>query len=145
MCFTLYAGASITLPLIEWNKDQPAIHTTNLQDYELGVLTRFTLPYVLYIGSDQRCGCGFRHALADGKNWLPVVGDDKDDLDAIQKNQMGLWQYLTDNAAGDSIEIYACWNGDVYDCSDCISDIGIDDIVNEDFYFKEGWLYKVAV
>ncbi len=53
MCFTLYVGASIKLPLIEWNKDHPVVHTANLQDYELGVLNRFTLPYVLYIGSDQ--------------------------------------------------------------------------------------------
>jgi len=145
MCFTLYVGTSIKLPLIEWKKDQPAVHTTNLQDYELGILSRFTLPYVLRIGSDQGCGCGFRHALADGQNWLPVGEGEMDDLDAIQKNHKGIWQYLTGNVTGESIEIYACWNGDVYDCSDCISDIRIEDILNEDFYFKEGWLYKVAI
>ena len=34
------------------------------------------------------------------------------DLDTIQKNYMGVWQYLTGNVADESIEIYACWNGE---------------------------------
>jgi len=46
--------------------------------------------------------------------------------------------------AARSFEIYACWNSDVNDCPDCVSDIKIEDIVKEDFYFKEGWLYRVA-
>jgi hypothetical protein len=145
MCFTLYIGASIKLPLIEWDKDQPAVNTTNLHDYELGVLSRFSFPYVLNIGSDQGCGCGFRQSHATGQEWLPIVGDNKDDQDAVQKNHVGLWQYLTNNAAGESIEIYACWNGDVYDCADCISNIRLEDILNDEFYFREGWLYKVTV
>jgi len=33
---------------------------------------------------------------------------------------MGLWKYLAANIAAGSVEIYACWNGDV---SDCVSDI----------------------
>jgi len=145
MCFTIYVGTSIILPLIEWNKDQPGVHAANLQDYELAVLSRLTLPHVLYIGSDQGCGCGFRHALAEGKGWLPVVEDDKDARNVIQKNHVDLWQYLAGNIAAGSVEIYACWNSDVNDCPDCISDIRIEDIANEGFYFKEGWLYNVAI
>jgi len=144
MCFTLYVGASIKLPLIEWNKEQPGFHTANPRDYELRVLSRFTLPHVLYVGSHEGCGCGFRHALAEGKIWLPVVEDDKDTLNAIQKNHVDLRQYLAGNTAARSFEIYACWNSDVNDCPDCVSDIKIEDIVKEDFYFKEGWLYRVA-
>jgi hypothetical protein len=145
MCFTLYIGTPIKLPLIEWKKDQPGVHATNLKEYELGVLSRFSLPNVLYIGSDQGCGCGFRHALAEGKEWLSVVENDQDALKAIQKNHIDLWQYLTCNLTAGSVEIYACWNGDVNDCPDCVSDIKMENIINEDFYFKEGWLYKVAV
>lgn len=145
MCFTLYLGASIKLPLIEWNKDQPAVHTANLQDDELEVLSRFTFPHILYVGSNEGCGCGFRHALAEGKNWLPVVNDDKDAQKAIQKNHIDLRQYLTDNTAGRSVEIYGCWNGHVADCTNCVIDIRIEDLTREDFYFKEGSLYKVAI
>jgi hypothetical protein len=133
------------MPLIEWNKDQPGVHTGNLQDYEIGVLSRCTLPFILYFGSDQGCGCGFRHALADGDGWLPVVADNKDDLETERKNHMGLSQFLVDHLMGESIEIYACWNGDVNDRSDYVSDITIEEIGSENFYFKEGWLYRMTV
>jgi hypothetical protein len=143
MCFTLYVGASVKLPLIKWDKDQPGVHAKGLEDYELGVLKRFTFPHVIYIGSDQGCGCGFRHALADGKNWWPVIEEDEDASNKVQKNHIGLYEYLADNVAAGSVEIYACWNSDVNECPDCVSDIRMEDIVDKDFYFKEGWRYKV--
>jgi hypothetical protein len=81
MCFTLYIGASVKL-------------------------RRFTLPYVLNIGSDQGCGCGFRQSHVAGQEWVPVVEEKKDDFDAVQNNHVGLWRYLTGNVVGESIEIY---------------------------------------
>lgn len=144
MCFTLYLGSSIRLPFIEWNKDEPAVHTGNLQNHELGILHRLKLPFTMYIGSVQGCGCGFRHALRDKQAWLPVVAADKEELSAEQQNHQGLWKYLTDNLESGSIEIYACWNGDVNGSPDWSSEIRVEDILDRDFYFKEGWLYRVT-
>jgi len=145
MCFTLYVAASKKLPLREWNKDKPGVHTANLQDYELGVLGRLSLPFALYVGSNQGCGCGFRHSIVDGQGWLPVIPSEKYELNAEQENHVGLWQYLTESLEGGSIEIYACWNSDVNECPDCIGHIRIEDITNSDFYFKEGWLYRMTI
>jgi hypothetical protein len=103
------------------------------------------MPEVVYVGSDQGCGCGFRHALIDDKEWYPIVEEDNDMIEVIQKNHEDLYQYLTDNVKIGLIEVYGCWNGNITDSIDCVDEISIKDLTDKDFYFKEGWLYKVLV
>jgi hypothetical protein len=145
MCWTLYISTTIKLPLIEWDSNQPRFNARKLKVDELAIVSRFTMPEVVYLGSDQGCGCGFRHALLAGKEWYPIVEEDNDTMEVIQKNHEDLYQYLTDNVKSGFIEIYGCWNGDITDSIDCVDEISIKDLTDKDFYFKEGWLYKVLV
>src|SRR6478735_6274387 len=122
MCWTLYVSTPIKLPLIEWDSKQPRFNARKLKDDELAIVNRFTMPEVVYVGSDQGCGCGFRHVLIADKEWYPIVEEDND-----------------------IIEVYGCWNGNITDSIDCVDEISIKDLTDKDFYFKEGWLYKVLV
>ena len=76
MCWTLYVSTPIKLPLIEWDSKQPRFNARKLKDDELAIVSRFTMPEVVYVGSDQGCGCGFRHALIADKEWYPIVEED---------------------------------------------------------------------
>jgi hypothetical protein len=145
MCWTLYVSTPIKLPLIEWDSKQPRFNARKLKDDELAIVSRFTMPEVVYVGSDQGCGCGFRHALIADKEWYPIVEEDNDMIEVIQKNHEDLYQYLTDNVKIGLIEVYGCWNGNITDSIDCVVEISIKDLTDKDFYFKEGWLYKVLV
>lgn len=144
MCFTIYLGSSVQGPLVEWNSDQPTFHTKHLDKNEEGILDRVSLPHVLYMGSDQGCGCGFRHALRDRTDWLPAI-EEEGDSRKTQENHVNLVQYLSDNLLNQNIEIYACWNGDVVDRVDVVEKIELEDILNAAFYFKEGYLYKMHI
>jgi len=140
MCLTLYIGSDQELKQIEWNIEHPALNAVPLGEFDEKAKVIFSAANLLSIGSDQGCGCGFRHALVQGDEWLIV---EEDDLKETQRNHRELVDYIK-NVGGD-IEIYACWNGDIPDEPQSIEEIKINDILEEDFYFKENGLYRVRV
>jgi len=73
MCFTIYIGCTTPLPEILWDNDHPQFNTKYLEDWEENVKRYFSYPDVIYAGSDEGCGCGFRHALLSDGDWLPVT------------------------------------------------------------------------
>ena len=145
MCWTLYLGTNVKLPIIELDRNLPRFNARHLEYYELGVKSRITMPDVLYLGSDQGCGCGFRHALLDRKEWYPIVEEDREAIESIQKNHQDLLEYILSYVNSGPIEIYGCWNGVVNDSIRSVEEINVKVIIDKGFYFKEGCLYKVGV
>jgi hypothetical protein len=144
---TLYIGSRQELPIIAFDKDNPTFNTTQLCEDEKTIYKHISLPYVLNFGSDQGCGCGFRHALLDDGQWFHVEVEDESSVEreAIQKNHEELYRYIktfvSDNAP---IEIYGCWNGDFDDVPGSVEEIIIDVLIDKDFYFKERGFYTIS-
>lgn len=132
------------VPRTGWNKDSPSFHTSDLSEENKDVITQFSLPNVTYIGSDSCCGCGFKHALIHGRQWLPVI-DNEDSADIIN-NQIQLFNFIKNNLFDQEfVEIYGCWDGDFADQPEDKQEIALNDILEPDFYFKEGMLYIVKI
>ena len=83
MCMMFHIATKTDIPRIDWNKNTPAFNTSDLSDKNKAVLTHFSLPFVTYIGTDESCGCGFRHALRHDGHWIPA----SDAEDSADKNK----------------------------------------------------------
>ena len=144
MCMMFHMATKIDVPKIEWNKNLPAFNISDLSEENKDVLTHFNLPYVSYIGSDESCGCGFKHALKQDGQWLPVI-DSEDSGDGF-KNQRQLFDFIKDNLIDQEfIEIYGCWDGDFAELSEDKQEIELNDLLDPEFYFKERGLYIVKI
>ena len=139
-----HMATKINVPKIEWNKDLPAFNISDLSEVNKDVLTHFNLPYVSYIGSDESCGCGFKHALMQDGQWFPVI--DSENSDDGFKNQKQLFDFIKGNLIDQEfIEIYGCWDGDFAELSQDKQEIELNDLLDPEFYFKERGLYIVKI
>jgi hypothetical protein len=99
---------------------------------------------VTYIGSDEGCGCGFRHALFDKGQWLPVINDEG--FDNNLQNHRQLFDFINDNLSDqDIIEIYGCWDGDFSERQEYKEEILLKDLLDTEFHFRERGLYTVLI
>ncbi len=143
MCMMLFIGSKNPLPLIGFDEGIPAFHTKHLDKSELAAKQHFSVNYILYAGSSEGCGCGFKHALIDKKDvWLNVVNDDLTDESRL--NQQALLNYIKRfTQTEDLIEIFACWDGDFACPSEWKERITKETLVHENFYFKERGFYTI--
>ena len=145
MCLTLYIGSDIALPRIPWNKDQPRFNTRNLEEEEKPLAACFTYPEITYAGGDEGCGCGFRHAILSGAEWLPIVSDNQQGIDNERKNHQDLFDYITSHIKQGKIELLACWNGEINVPPRAARNINVTDLLKDDFYFKEDTFYSITI
>ena len=61
MCLALYLAASQELPVIAWDKANPAFHVIRLPKGAESVRKHFHSDYVYYAGSAQGCSCAFNY------------------------------------------------------------------------------------
>jgi len=133
MCLAVYIASDIELPLVPWNKAKPSFHVSELT-YNKGVRKQFSLDNVRVAGSDAGCGCGF---LKDG-----VVGQEL--VEALD-NYAGLAAYISELQSRDgAIQIFSCWEGDQEMTIEFNEIIKVNDLLAEDFEFKERALYEVT-
>lgn len=141
---TLYIGSEQKLPIIPWDKGCPGFHTTELDEREAAILQKISLPNILYVGSDQGCGCGFRHVLLEKGEWLVYEDEDSEAIEESQKNQEALYKYIRSYVdKNKTVEMYGCWEDEFDKPSEAIEELNVDDLLRYDFYFKERGLYRI--
>ena len=107
MCRYLYLASDKELPLIKWEENRPAFNVAELQDYDLDVLKQFSKPHVVFLGAHTGCSCGFAYDSEPPEN-EDQANEDRDARESVKL----LVQYLKEQAGMNSLEIFACWNGD---------------------------------
>ena len=73
MCDVLYGASDRLLPLIKYDKENPALWIGELGSFsekDTLVRTQFSLPHVYYIGAHTCCGCGFQKRRRRKKRYL---------------------------------------------------------------------------
>lgn len=139
----LYIGSDIPLSLMPFRKDAPGFHTETLNEDHHLVLTHFSTKHVLYAGSSEGCGCGFRHALIENEDtWINVM--DEDGSDEMETNMKDLYEY-TGNiiSEGGKVELYACWDGDFKEVAMCKTFIPATELISKEFLLKERGFYTL--
>jgi hypothetical protein len=141
---TLYLGSEVRLPSIHYNSEQPAFNTKELEEQEKPVLQHFSMPHVLYVGSNTGCGCAFRHALYEKGQWVSVVWEEGEEAVTSQLDHQGLVDYLKSSDL-QNVELYACWDGDYVLPAKHEETIRVDDLSHPDFFFKERGHYWITI
>ena len=140
----LYLGSEEKLPIIPYNPEQPAFNTKKLEEQEKPILQHFSLPHVLYIVSNEGCGCSFRHALYEKGDWTYVVWEDEAKATATHVDHQVLANYLIASKLR-KFEIYTCWDGDYALQAENEETISVDDLLHHDFFFKERSHYWITI
>lgn len=143
MCMSFYIASAREIPLIPYNTDMPEFHTEAVIDPKNTLKNLFSLPHIASFGSDQGCGCGFRHSFFDDGRWTDVVNADNSQTD--NSNHSKLLNFIKQTNPNQAIvEILACWNED-YDAIRHQERIALSDILNPGFHFKENVLYTIQL
>ncbi|MCQ4318619.1 hypothetical protein [Stutzerimonas zhaodongensis] len=96
MCWALYLASDIELPQIVWDNANPSFNTQELSEAENPVKQQFSFEHVIYLGSNEGCGCGFMNTDYQSN-----------------KNLEHLHDYLSNALSRNSkLEIFLCWEGD---------------------------------
>lgn len=148
MCFVLYVGTTKAIPRREFRKDTPDISVLTLSARELPIKAKFTKPEVQYVGSTSSCGCDFPHTTLFNGN-LPPPNElrDPERVTVEQGNREALVKVLRE-IEEPTVEIYGTWDGSEDDLSKPPLSrvmIGVAQILDPDFYFKEQGFYCVEV
>ena len=141
-----YLGSSESLPIIERIDTVPSIHTTVIGKDDEGIRLHINQPFIVYIGTEEGCGCKFRHSLLDGTEWLEVTDDDKEYIELEQQYQQLLFEYIKGNVSKNkNVEVYGCWDGNLSEPKKFESEITLEEMLQKNFYFKEQGLYKIKI
>lgn len=139
MCFVLYLASAKHRPVIAWDDNSPSFHVPLDDDDAAKTAPHFTKPIVHYVGSDNRCGCGFRQE-------YDHMSDDPEQIASKNENQRRLHDYaaacLTDE---DWIELYSCWSGDESLPYEHSRKISLDELLADEFAFLERQLTVVKL
>lgn len=134
MCMVYYLGTDGDAPLTEpWCKESPAFHVTEIDGPEFEHVKE-KLPHrrLVYLGSHEGCGCGFR-SYRDG--YLMDGGADEKDVCADHE---ALCAYLSSLPPSDHpIQIFGCWSGDESVPVEHFRSIAIPDVLDPQFGFRE--------
>lgn len=142
MCMAIYISTDRPLPTIPYDEKDRKLNTEDITAGENALKNLFSKSNIKYVGSDQGCSCGFRHALIHNDTWLDVVDDENTLFD--NSNHINLADLIKrNNPDGKTVEILACWEGDQNEPILYRETIKLTDILDKDFHFKERGLYTV--
>ena len=130
MCLVAYIASLSPLPLIPWRQDGPAFNVTELTEHERPVLQHLALPYVCQAGSHTSCACGFN----EGREHPKVYEDPSAERADALKSSSQLARYVREHRVE---QIYSCWSGDEGELRQFEQHILPDDLVADDFFFRE--------
>lgn len=138
MCVMVYIASDYPLPIMAWDQDNPRFHTADLSKQDETVRGHFSKPYVYYVGSHERCGCGFQW----GEN---EESEDEDDLPAKQESRRRLVEFLA-GALQDqpAVEVYACWDGDQAAPANRDEQVRLAELLEHRTFFRERELLIVS-
>jgi hypothetical protein len=146
MCFMLYAGTDKPIPRKAFDMSAPNISVENLSPDEERIKVHFHKSEVQNIGSTSNCGCDFPHAILQGGNWPEADYYSEQDEERAASDRFNLEALvgLLCSTQEASVELYGVWSGD-YDEPKRRETIAVEDILSQQFCFKERCFYEVQL
>ena len=131
MCYVLYMASERVRPSIKWDDAHPAFYVSSDDLDCIRAKEQFKKQSVHYLGSDNGCGCGFQRE----NDWL---NDDPKERESKRENQRRLAAYITECLHDEeSVELYGCWSGDEGASPVRHREIGVGELLAEQFFFIE--------
>lgn len=126
-----YLGTDGEAPRVPWQESRPAFCVDDVETDVLAAV-RQKLPHtnLVYLGSHEGCGCGFRRA--------DEYTEEGNDDTATVEDHRALGEYLAAlPPSARAPQIFGCWSGDEGAPIDHEREISISDILGRTFGFRE--------
>jgi hypothetical protein len=120
----VYLATDQPQPLVEWREEEPSFNVTDLSEDEAPVRGRFSKPHVYYLGAYTGCSCGF------------TPDEDGEEADA-ERSLSDLVSYVQRAAAGGTVELFACWDGDYLEPAARRVELTAEDLADPELWFDE--------
>ena len=133
MCFAVYIGTNEKQITSTWKQDETLLYFEELKDDEI-VRSKFSKPFVYYVGADTGCSCGFA--------WEVENYDDPDEQDNKKSPQALIDLIRTQTKKGD-LEFYCCWEGDWSDPIEERIELDITDVGLDKYYFMKEKVFVI--
>lgn len=146
MCMALFLATDEPAPLVRWDPASPGFHIAELTEREEPVRGRFSKPHVRFVGAHTRCSCGYRllNLQPDGGH-LPMEYAVVEEPEKSAADHCALAAYLRERLAEqESVELYACWDGDWAEQAVARQEATPSEIGDDDFFFLERVFYRMA-
>lgn len=146
MCMMVYVASDCPLPTTAWDPTQPLFHVTELTERDGPVQQRFSKPFVYYAGSHEGCGCGFQYGeYEESEEDDEESEEDAAALAAAKDSRQKLADFLAlALQQQQSIEIFACWDGDQGAIVEHRGHARPVDLVRERTFFRERELLVIS-
>jgi hypothetical protein len=147
MCFILNMASKSPAPIVPWDDAFPGLWTERPKDFDAAELrSKFSLEHITYVGSSNRCGCNFRHNTFQQGGWNDDYLVEEPDYDPApeEADHRALVAFLEKHfVAEGQLELFGAWGGVWNTNVEGRFEIGLDQILDQKFHFKEQVLYKV--
>jgi hypothetical protein len=146
ICFMLYVGTVTPLPQKVWKKDSPDIWVRPILEGEASVTSHFGTPIVQYVGATSGCGCDFPHVLLHNGELREFLNaeDDPEQLATYRRNRRALADLLRGHDEK-LIEIYGVWAGNEAKAPSRVSQISLNQFLDDAFALGEQVFYRVTI
>jgi hypothetical protein len=128
MCYAVFIATTTPQQTNEFIAKETLLYLAQPAEEELaGLKSKFSLPYIYYVGSDTQCSCGleFHSHLFDDPEW-------QDSKPTVQAFIDMLNQLTIEN----DIEYYCCWDGDWHEPIENSRVLNSGDLSLETNYFE---------
>ena len=142
----LHVATGCALPKRAWNEQAPHVWIGDVNEEAEPVREHFSLPSIAYVGSDLNCGCGFRSVMFQNGGWPEeyLIAEGEIETEGTQRNHQELHAALTDALRHSVVvELYGCWTDHYREKTEGEQEIEADDILSQEFFFRERVLYRV--
>jgi hypothetical protein len=149
MCFMLCLGARVAPPSAAYGGKggNGTVHIEVLSEHDSALRAHFTLPHVVYVASEQGCGCGFRHTSFQGF-WPDesIVSDLAYTTQWTQANHEGLVLLLREHFWREAfIELYGYWAEDDALTEIDRREVNLADLSKPGFHFHQRGFCRVTL
>jgi hypothetical protein len=120
----------------EWPMVAQRFHTQALDEKNQKVRAHFSTPYIVLVGSYEKCSCGFNY----GREY-PDYEDDKDHLLVARESVIELVSYIRNNNVK---EIYSCELDDEALPKESERTVMVEELLLSTFVFKQKELLHIT-
>lgn len=142
MCLMLYCASEVPIPL----RALPEMNVEEVEPERAAVRQWLSLPEARYIGAHTGCSCGFPSVVADEPvAYFDGMFDDAEEDRAKNLASVRALFALLDEllAKSDVVELLPVWAGDEYGPPAGVMEVKRAQLVAEEFFFMESFLYRV--
>ena len=108
MCYEIYIASDKPLKTIDWDEKNRTLNVNKIDSKDEITKKIFSKPYIYYIGSHLKCGCGFFY-----ESSLTPDCDEKEVARQVNQSQKELKTYIRQSLGkSKEIELYVSWEGE---------------------------------